>query len=64
MNELRRHGAVGDVSMRFFDNSGELVQSELNDCVIGIGVNELRTAPRRVGIVGGSRKFHAIRAAL
>ena len=64
MNELRRHGAVGDVAMRFFDDSGELVQSELNDRVIGIGVNELRRVPRRVGIAGGSRKFHAIRAAL
>jgi DNA-binding transcriptional regulator LsrR (DeoR family) len=61
---LRSLGAVGDVAMRFFDVDGNLIDSELNDRVVGIGVDELRRIPRRVGIAGGERKFEAIRGAV
>lgn len=64
MESLRRLGAVGDVAMRFFDIDGGLVEAELNDRVVGIGVDELRRIPRRVGIAGGDRKFDAIRGAV
>lgn len=63
MESLRTLGAVGDVAMRFFDADGHLVDSELNDRVVGIGVEALRKIPRRVGIAGGERKFEAIRGA-
>lgn len=64
MASLRELGAVGDVAMRFFDADGQLVQSELNSRVVGIGVEELRAIPRRVGIAGGARKLEAIRGAV
>ncbi len=64
MEHLRELGAVGDVAMRFFDAEGRLVESELNERVLGIGVDELRGIERRVGVAGGLRKFDAIQAAI
>jgi len=48
---------------RFFGGIGALVESSLNDRVLGISVAELRQVPRMVGIAGGVRKHEAIRAA-
>jgi len=64
MEQLRALGAVGDVAMRFFDKDGTLIESELNARVIGIGADELRGIPRRIGIAGGARKIDAIHGAL
>jgi DNA-binding transcriptional regulator LsrR (DeoR family) len=63
MELLRTSGAVGDVCLRFFDAAGALVESSLNDRVLGISVDDLRRVPRKVGIAGGARKHEAIRAA-
>lgn len=61
---LRTLGAVGDVCLRYFDASGELVDTDLHDRVLGIGVDALRAIPRKVGIAGGERKQEAIEGAL
>lgn len=61
---LREHGAVGDVCLRFFDESGAHVPSELDDRVIGIEPERLRAIPRRIGVAGGSRKLAALRGAI
>ena len=63
-NDLRALGAVGDVCDRFFDASGQLVQSELDQRVIGISPTQLRRVPPQVGIAGGEGKYTAIRAAV
>jgi DNA-binding transcriptional regulator LsrR (DeoR family) len=60
---LRQAGAVGDVCLRFFDADGRLVDSDVNERVLGISSDDLRAVPRTVGIAGGARKFEAIRAA-
>jgi len=57
-------GAVGDVCIRFFDSDGRHLDSELDDRVLGIGAETLRSIPRRVAVAGGARKSTAIRAAL
>jgi DNA-binding transcriptional regulator LsrR (DeoR family) len=62
--QLRAAGAVGDVCLRFFDAEGAPVRSAVDERVIGIGADELRAIPRRVGVAGGTRKHRAIRAAL
>lgn len=64
MTRLRELGAVGDVCLRFFDADGALVESPLNDRVLGLSVDELRRVPRRVAVAGGERKVDAIRATL
>lgn len=61
---LRSLGAVGDVCLRFLDAKGSLVDSDLNDRVVGISSETLRRIPRIVAIAGGNRKFSAIRAAV
>jgi len=61
---LRDRGAIGDVCMRFFDEHGGHVTSELDDRVVGVSAETLKKVPRRVGVAGGDRKWHAVRAAL
>ena len=57
-------GAVGDVCHRFFDAEGNLLPGAVDDRVVGIGPEQFRAVPRRVGLAGGKRKHDAIRAAL
>lgn len=64
LSALAAHGAVGDVCLRFFDRHGALVESDLNDRVLGISPEQLRAVDRRIGVAGGQRKHAAIRAAL
>jgi len=64
MSLLRAAGAVGDVCLRFFDEDGTIVDTGLDERVLGISTEELRAVPRRIGIAGGERKFAAIRAAV
>lgn len=63
LSRLRSVGAVGDVCLRFYDKDGEPLDSELDSRVVGIGVDELRAVPRKIGVAGGVRKVDAIRAA-
>jgi DNA-binding transcriptional regulator LsrR (DeoR family) len=61
---LRHAGAVGDICLRFFDAAGDVVDTDVDDRVIGIRPDQLRAVRRRVGVAGGARKHSAIRAAL
>lgn len=63
-HELRKAGAVGDVCLRFFDQTGRHIVAPFDERVIGIGVEALRRVPRRVAVAGSDRKYRAIRAAL
>ena len=62
--QLRALGAVGDISLRFFDADGVPIQSPLNDRVIGITLEQLQNVERVVGIAGGVQKYEAVCAAL
>ena len=61
---LKDHGAVGDICLRFFDAWGQPVETPLNDRVIGMSLEQLKSVRRTVGIAGGERKFAAIRGAI
>lgn len=61
---LRRAHAVGDICLHFFDETGGVVSSSLENRVLGIDLETLRAVPRVVAVAGGDRKFTAIRAAL
>jgi DNA-binding transcriptional regulator LsrR (DeoR family) len=61
---LSEKGAVGDICLRFFDRSGRQVVTELNDRVISMDLDQLRSVRRVVGVAGGRRKLAAIRGAL
>lgn len=61
---LREQGAVGDIALRFFDENGQPVKSEIDQRVVGITLEQLKQAHRVIGVAGGPQKFHSIRAAL
>ncbi|HEX4766171.1 MAG TPA: sugar-binding transcriptional regulator [Lichenihabitans sp.] len=64
LDELAAQGAVGDMGLRFFDYAGAPVVTPLNDRVIGITLDQVRTARRVVAVAGGPRKTAAIQGAL
>jgi DNA-binding transcriptional regulator LsrR (DeoR family) len=61
---LARRGAVGFICERFYDAQGTVLATPLDDRLIAIGAEQLRRVDRSVGITGGPRRIHAIRAAL
>lgn len=63
-DELRHLGAIGDVCLRFFDETGQAVHSDIDSRIVGIPTEQLLSVPRRIGVSGGKRKHSAIRAAL
>ena len=64
LEKLRDQGAVGDISLHFYDIHGEEINSEFHRRVIGVGFNVLINIPRVVGIAGGPDKYGAILGAL
>lgn len=61
---LKRKGAVGDMNLRFFDKNGKIVQSNFDQRVIGLTLDEIQKIERVVGVAGGEAKVSAIRGAL
>lgn len=61
---LDNHGAVGDISLRFFNSGGEFINGDINDRVVGLSVEEIRNISKVIGIAGGKEKWATIRAAL
>jgi DNA-binding transcriptional regulator LsrR (DeoR family) len=57
-------GAVGVVIGRFIDGEGRAVAGELDNLMVGITLDELRTMPNRLCVAGGAGKVAALRAAL
>jgi DNA-binding transcriptional regulator LsrR (DeoR family) len=64
INLLASKGAVGDICLRFFDEKGRQVLTELNDRVISMELGQLRNVRRVIAVAGGRRKLQAIRGAL
>ncbi len=64
LTELMERGAVGDINLRYFDERGQRVPSDLDDRVIGLTLDEIRQIGHVVGMAGGSAKLKAIRGAL
>lgn len=64
VSELQEKGAVGDICLRFYDQTGQPVFTELNKRVIAMELRQLQTLQRSIGIAGGRRKLRAIAGAL
>ena len=64
LDDLLRRGAVGDIALRFFDAQGRCIESEINDRIIGMTLDQIKRTPRVVGVSGGPEKTEALRAAL
>lgn len=64
LDELIRHGAIGDVFSYFVDATGELVPTPLHERLITVGVEQVRRVPWSIGIATGEVKAKAVRAAV
>lgn len=62
--DLAEAGAVGDISLRFFDKAGKPVKTPLDERVIGLPLEQLYDVGRVVALAGGSKKTQAIAGAL
>jgi len=62
--EVRAAGAVGQLHQRFIDRKGQPVDTPLDDLVVGITLDQLRNAGRRIAVAGGADKHEALAAAL
>jgi DNA-binding transcriptional regulator LsrR (DeoR family) len=60
----RSLGAVGQVNLRFIDDAGRAIDSELDDLVIGVSLAQLKSCRRTIAVAGGSGKYAAIRSSL
>lgn len=63
-HEILNSGAVGDISLNFFDADGKAVDTRFKELFIGISLEELKNVKTVVGIAGGDEKFEAILGAL
>lgn len=61
---VRAQGAVGQLCLRFVDAEGAALDTPLDDLVLGITTEQLRSAKRRWAVAGGPAKHLAIHAAL
>ncbi|PPF73448.1 hypothetical protein C5E07_14515 [Pseudoclavibacter sp. RFBJ3] len=61
---LTAQGAVGDLAGRFFDAQGEAVLGALDERIVGLTLEQMRTIPRRLVMAHGVTKLPALRAAL
>ena len=61
---LRNIGAVGHMSAQFFDAQGELLDVDINQRVIGIGLEALNAVPEVIAIAGSKEKGRSILGAL
>jgi DNA-binding transcriptional regulator LsrR (DeoR family) len=61
---LRDAGAVGEILGRFYNQAGEECATPFRDRVVSLGLKGLRKIARRVGVVAGTDRTDAIRAAV
>jgi DNA-binding transcriptional regulator LsrR (DeoR family) len=62
--DVRSAGAVGQLHQRFIDAAGQPVKTDLDKLVVGITLEQLRNARRKIVVAGGAAKHAAIAAAL
>jgi deoxyribonucleoside regulator len=64
LKSLKQAGAVGDVFSYFINDEGEIVQTEIYDRSITIGLRQIRKVPTTVGVATGAEKSRAVAAAI
>lgn len=62
--QARAAGAVGEIGGRLFDADGHRVATGLDDRVLGVDLEQLRTIPEVIGLAHGAARAPAARATL
>ena len=57
---LIRKGAVGDIGLRFFDIHGKPVQSNFDERVMGVTLDQIKNIKHVIGVAGGPEKHDAV----
>ncbi len=61
---LKSRKVIGDISLRFFNEQGQYIPTEIDDRIVGISIDQIQKIPRIIGVAGGESKYPAIKAAL
>jgi DNA-binding transcriptional regulator LsrR (DeoR family) len=64
IEKTRKLGAIGDILGHCFSERGEFIQTDLEDRLVSIPVDMLRSIEERVALAGGEFKARAIQGAL
>ena len=59
-----KHGAVGVLAGRFMNDLGQPIIGHLDECMIGLTLEEIDLIPERICVAGGTEKVEALDAAL
>ncbi len=62
--ELRDLGAIGHMGAYFYNEKGDILDADINDRVIGLGLDHQAQIPFMIAVAGGESKAISIRAAL
>lgn len=62
--QLQKSNAIGEICTYYFDASGKIIKSGINERVFAIDYDSFMKIPVRVGIAGGSEKTQAIIGAI
>ncbi len=57
---LKAHGAVGNISFRYFNIYGESIPAPFDDHVMSPELSVMRKIPKRICVAGGEEKIYAI----
>ncbi|MCP2238902.1 sugar-binding transcriptional regulator [Thermoanaerobacterium thermosaccharolyticum] len=61
---LKKANAIGEICSRFYDINGNIIKSDLDDRIISIELEKLKSAKYRIGIAESSEKVPSILGAL
>jgi len=64
LEDIISKGAMGDIALRFFDKDGKPINSDMNERVVGITLEQIKNINEVVAVTGGPQKVEAIRGAL
>jgi DNA-binding transcriptional regulator LsrR (DeoR family) len=62
--DLRKFGAIGHMGAYFYDENGKIIDADINERVIGLGLDLQKEIPFMIAVAGGESKALSIRAAL
>jgi len=64
ISEVLAKGAVGELMGHYFDGEGRRIVCDLDNRIVGIGIDDLKKIPVVVAVAGGAGKVGAIRSIL
>jgi deoxyribonucleoside regulator len=64
IEDIKSRGALGDICFRFFNQNGNKIDTEFDDRIIGIDLEDFKKVKIKICISGGLSKLDAIEAAV